>query len=148
MRQLSEGARGAEVGHLQRLLNVENTRNGAADPDLREDCTFGPRTRARLIQWQMAAGISPLGSTNDRTWHDLGHLTEIVHDVTLFPQPTGESCWSAAATMIFGDRSVGPGRATLTGPTARRGVNRGTVPHFIAADAANIETFLSGAGLT
>lgn len=147
MRQLSEGARGPEVGHLQRLLNMENTRNAMADTDLSEDCAFGPRTKARLERWQRAAGITPVGSCDARTWHDLGQLTEIDHPVTLFAQPTGESCWSAAATMIFGDRSVGPGRATLTGPAARTGVNRGTVPHFIAADAANIQTFLTGAGL-
>lgn len=147
MRQLAEGARGPEVGHLQRLLNVENTRNGAVDPDLAEDCAFGPRTRARLAAWQTAAGMTGTGVTDDRTWADLGHMHEIVHNVTLFPQPTGESCWSAAATMIFGDRSVGPGSARLTGPTARRGVNRGTAPHFIAADAPNIQTFLRDAGL-
>lgn len=35
------------------------------------------------------------------------------HPVRLFPQPTNMTCWSAAATMLFGDRSVGPGGARL-----------------------------------
>ena len=35
----------------------------------------------------------------------------IAHKVRLFPQPTDTSCWSAAATMLYGDRSVGPGPA-------------------------------------
>src|SRR5438876_6647892 len=37
----------------------------------------------------------------------------ISHRVTLFPQPTNMTCWSAAATMLFGNMSVGPGRASL-----------------------------------
>lgn len=41
---------------------------------------------------------------------------DIQHSITLFPQPTTMSCWSAAATMLFGNRSIGPGDATL-GPT-------------------------------
>jgi hypothetical protein len=39
----------------------------------------------------------------------------ISHYVTLFPQPTLGSCWSAAATMLFGDRSVGRGSAKIGG---------------------------------
>lgn len=35
----------------------------------------------------------------------------IYHNVTLFPQPTGYTCWSAATTMLFNDRSIGPGDA-------------------------------------
>ena len=147
MQQLHQGVRGPEVGHLQRLLNQANLENGLPDPDLSIDCVFGPRTRARLEQWQRANGITTLGTTDARTWHDLGQFTEIDHAVTLFPQPTGESCWSAAATMIFGDRSVGQGQAVLTGPASRTGVNQGTIPHFIAADAPNLQTFLTGAGL-
>ena len=48
MRNLTVGDRGPEVGYLQRLLNYENLMNGLAEPELREDCSFGPRTLARL----------------------------------------------------------------------------------------------------
>ena len=41
---------------------------------------------------------------------------DIRHVVTLYPQPTSMTCWSAAATMLFGDRCVGAGSA-VTGPT-------------------------------
>jgi papain like cysteine protease AvrRpt2 len=53
--------------------------------------------------------------------------TKISHRVVLFPQPTNMSCWSAAVTMLFGDRSVGPGRGTL-GPTG--GLQAQSVPAF------------------
>lgn len=55
-------------------------------------------------------------------------VINIQHPVTLFPQPTNMSCWSAAATMLFGDRSIGPGGAHLT----HGGLDN---------DEANVETF-------
>jgi peptidoglycan hydrolase-like protein with peptidoglycan-binding domain len=136
MRTLTVGARGPEVGHLQRLLNMENFRNAFADPDLREDCVFGSRTEARLNQFQMANHLPSSSSVDARCWHALGHLIEVDHPVELFPQPDSGTCWSAAATMLFGDRSVGPGRALLA------------ADHMLHADQANIQTFLTDAGLT
>ena len=57
-----------------------------------------------------------------------------MHNTHLFPQPTGMTCWSAAATMILGNMSVGPGHAH-TAP------NGGLRPNL-----ENIETFLRGLG--
>ena len=38
---------------------------------------------------------------------------DINHSVTIFPQPTNMTCWSAAATMLLGtSASIGQGRAT------------------------------------
>lgn len=59
----------------------------------------------------------------------------IRHNVTLFPQPTNMTCWSAAATMLFGDRSVGAGDATLS-PSG------GLQPSY-----ANIQRFARSHGL-
>lgn len=39
----------------------------------------------------------------------------LLHPVGLIPQSTATSCWAAAASMLFGDRSVGPGDARMTG---------------------------------
>ena len=39
--------------------------------------------------------------------HALGIAIDIDHRVTRFPQPTNMTCWSAAATMLFGNMSVG-----------------------------------------
>ncbi len=56
----------------------------------------------------------------------------ISHNVTLFPQPTNMTCWSAAATMLFGDRSVGPGTAS-TGPSGGLQNNYGNVQEFASS---------------
>jgi hypothetical protein len=62
-------------------------------------------------------------------------MLNIQHPVALFPQPTGMSCWSAAATMLFGDRSVGPGGARLGSSGGLEG------------DFANIQRFAAAHGL-
>jgi len=39
--------------------------------------------------------------------------TNIQHRITIFGQPTNMTCWSAALTMLFGNRfSAGPGQAS------------------------------------
>jgi Papain-like cysteine protease AvrRpt2 len=64
-----------------------------------------------------------------------GSLTERLHPVMRFGQPTGMSCWSAAATSILGNQSVGPGRATLL-PSGGLSMT----------DLPNMETFITGLG--
>ena len=59
----------------------------------------------------------------------------ISHHVKLFPQPNSMSCWSAAATMLFGDRSVGNGNANIDSDG------------FLMADKENIEKFAKSQGL-
>jgi len=56
----------------------------------------------------------------------------ITHPVKLFPQPTGMTCWSAAATMLFGDRSIGPGRAALD-PSGGLGTRYADIRQFAAS---------------
>lgn len=57
----------------------------------------------------------------------------IQHQITLYGQPTNMSCWSAATTMLLGNRfSAGPGLAAL-GPAG--GLN---------SDVKNIQTFAQG----
>lgn len=136
MRELHFGDRGAEVGYLQRLLNLENVYIANADAELREDCSFGPRTLARLNSHQHTMGLPPSDRVDARMWQQLGHLIAVEHAVELFPQPTDQSCWSAAATMLFGDRSVGAGNAAMSNG------------HFLDADPDNIRLFLREQGLT
>ncbi|MEZ4959585.1 MAG: papain-like cysteine protease family protein [Saprospiraceae bacterium] len=62
--------------------------------------------------------------------------TSINHIVTLFPQPTDMTCWSAATTMLFGDRSIGAG-------SAQAGENGG-----LKSDFDNIQVFAQAHGLT
>lgn len=129
MQTLSIGSHGADVMFLQRMLNKRG-----ASPYLTEDGSFGPRTQAGLKRFQESARLTPDGTAGSLTWTAFGRITEVRHRVTPFSQPTGMSCWSAAATIIFGDRSVGPGQATL-GSTGG-----------LLTDLPNIETFVRGLG--
>lgn len=130
MRTLTMGSHGADVMFLQCLLNKRN-----ANPRLVEDGAFGPRTRTAVVAFQQAARSPHAdGVVGPQTWGQLGPVTEHLHPVRLFGQPTDMTCWSAAATMILGNMSVGPGRAN-TGPSG--GLN---------PDLDNIETFLRGLG--
>jgi Papain-like cysteine protease AvrRpt2/Putative peptidoglycan binding domain len=112
VRVLQLDANGIEVMFLQRLLNKHG-----ADPYVREDADFGPRTMTALRAFQRANSIG--AAERDRvgaaTWRALGAVTEIRHTIRGFAQPTDTSCWSAAATMMLGtNQSVGNGRARLT----------------------------------
>lgn len=127
---LTIGSHGAEVTFLQRMLNKRG-----ANPYLAEDGSFGSNTRAALVAFQRTARLASAdGIAGPLTWQAFGRIAEIHHRVTPFGQPSDMSCWSAAATIIFGDRSVGPGRASLT--------NTGG----LGAGIDNVETFISGLG--
>jgi hypothetical protein len=122
------GATGADVMFLQCLLNKQG-----ANPLLTEDGAFGARTKAAVMAFQRSKPpLTPDGIVGVQTWNRFGVLTERLHNVQLRGQPTGSSCWSAAATMIVGNMSVGPGRATLE-PSGG-----------LSMPLENIETFLAG----
>jgi hypothetical protein len=111
METLHPGSRAISVPLLQRLLNKKGAR-----PALPEDGVFGPVSRAALMDFQRRERITADGVAGPTTWSRLGLKVDITHPVSLAPQPTGTSCWSAAATMILGsNQSVGPGSATLLG---------------------------------
>jgi hypothetical protein len=124
MEVLTQGSRALPVKLLQRLLNKKGAR-----PALTEDGLFGPRTRAAVVAFQQRERLVPDGVVGPRTWRQLGLATDITHPVRLFAQPTNMTCWSAAATMILGNMSVGPGGASL-------GADGGMTP-----TAQNIEQF-------
>lgn len=109
MEILRQGSRAIPVKLLQRLLN----KKGAA-PRLAEDGHFGPKSRGVLLAFQAREHIVQDGIAGPMTWSRLGLSIDITHPIRLFPQPTNMSCWSAAATMIVGNMSVGPGGASLS----------------------------------
>jgi hypothetical protein len=108
MEILHQGSRAIPVKLLQRLLN----KKGAA-PRLAEDGVFGPMTRAAVVAFQARERIGQDGFAGPATWSRLGLRIDVTHPVRLFGQPTNMTCWSAAATMIVGNMSVGPGNASL-----------------------------------
>ena len=129
METLQMGSRAIPVKLLQRLLNKKG-----ATPRLVEDGAFGPLTHAAVRAFQTRERIAQDGVAGPNTWSRLGITIDITHPVRLFGQPTGMTCWSAAATMIVGNMSVGPGSATLA-------PGGGMVP-----DADNIRRFGEGLG--
>ena len=131
MKILRQGPRGPHEKLLQRLLNLEHRKTV-----LKEDGIFGPRTNAEVNAFQSGKRLRPDGVVGPRTWRALNISVDIDHRVTLFPQPTNMTCWSAAATMLFGNMSVGSGGATV-GPRGGLGMWH-----------ANIQTFARAHGLT
>jgi hypothetical protein len=111
MNSLQQGSRNDQVKLLQRLLNKRKV----VAPALAEDGAFGPKTRAAVVAFQTVQRLPADGIVGSQTWGRLGIKFDITHNVRLFAQPTNVSCWSAAATMIVGNMSVGPGRAAIPG---------------------------------
>ncbi len=129
MEILHEGSRAAPVKLAQRLLN----KKGAA-PRLAEDGAFGPKTATAVRAFQAHEHLLQDGVVGPATWGRLGITIDITHAVRLFGQPTGMTCWSAAATMIVGNASIGPGAAAL-------GASGGLIP-----SPQNVEVFARGMG--
>ena len=131
METLHQGSRSEQVKLLQRLLNNEI----GPTPLLREDGAFGPKTLAALNDFKRAERLPPGDIVNQPVWQKLGIRYDITPNVTLFPQPTRMTCWSASATMVGGsNRSIGPGNAAL-------GATGGLAPN-----AQNVEVFARGLG--
>lgn len=121
MEILRSGSRGFKVQLLQRLLNKANRRTGgtggrSGPAALAEDGIFGPLTAAAVSAFKSRARLSPSDPVAGAgTWSRLGIVVEKEHPITLIGQPTSTSCWAAAAMMILGNQSVGPGSALLSG---------------------------------
>jgi hypothetical protein len=130
MDTLHQGSTDHQVKFLQRLLNKRRI----VTPPLKEDGVFGPKTKDAVTTFQSQQRLATDGVVGAMTWQRLGVRYDIAHPVRLFPQPTNMTCWSASATMILGNMSVGPGGALL----AQSG---GLTP-----TPANIEEFGRGLG--
>ncbi|MEM7024181.1 MAG: papain-like cysteine protease family protein [Pseudomonadota bacterium] len=116
---------------IQRLLNLRLR----PPTRLREDAIYGAKTDQVVRQFQEARTLRVDGIVGPNTWRALGSKIDASHRVTLFAQWTNMSCWSAAATMLFGNRSVGPGSATL-GPSGG-----------LRPSAQNVQQFANSHGL-
>ncbi|MCC6539155.1 MAG: peptidoglycan-binding protein [Bryobacterales bacterium] len=115
METLRRGSRGMKVEFLQRLLNKALRRDRAAGTALNEDGVFGPLTESAVRAFQgRHRPLAVDGAVGALSWTALGFRTEAEHrSVIQFGQPTNTSCWSAAATEILGNQSVGPGGASV-----------------------------------
>ena len=114
MRILRNGSRGHDVEYMQRLLVRADVRDRVESPFYGSDGIFGPQTEqaVRALQ-RRRPGLTVDGVVGPRTWTALGLRDHREHPIRRYGQPTGMTCWSAAATMILGSNmSVGQGSAT------------------------------------
>jgi hypothetical protein len=111
MRTIKKGSTGPEVGLLRRLLN----RKMVPSPRLPEANVFGPRYNGAMARidfgpamdtavrkFQSSRRLVPDGVVGPRTWGALGLTLDISRAVTLSSQPTDNTCYAAAATMVLG----------------------------------------------
>lgn len=99
MRTLRKGSRNADVMFLQLLIN-----KNLGARTLMEDGVFGQETYNELVRYQHSANISPAnGIVNESTWRSLKVFTERRHRVQLIGQPSTNSCWATAASMLSGN---------------------------------------------
>ena len=129
MRNLTQGTHGADVLFLQCLINKAEQASTVA-----EDGQFGPRTRTAVIRFQQRERLAGAGFVGHDTWARLGQVEERLHATRLVAQPTGMTCWSAAAAMVLHAPMPGAGGATID--------PGGGLDMAIS----NIETFLASLG--
>jgi len=113
---LRRGSQGLAVKILQRLLNKAKTREGISGTPLSVDGGFGALTESALYAFQKRhPGLVADKVAGNQTWRALGLRAEMIHTrVQLLAQSSAGNCWSAAASMILGNQSVGHGSAKLS----------------------------------
>jgi Papain-like cysteine protease AvrRpt2 len=139
MEYLRRNSKGYKVRLLQRLLNTAFATEAGLSSNKRAplelDGSFGGLTSDTLVAYKTRKKLYPNDAVAGiRTWTELGIVFEKEHDLKLYGQPDAMTCWSAAATMILGDRSIGPNGAALA-------ANNGMIP-----SKENIEVFAKSLG--
>jgi hypothetical protein len=135
MKTLKKGNTGPEVGLLRRLLNKKMRPSpnlpeanvfGARYNGAIATIDFGPKTDAAVRRFQRANSIKDDGIVGPITWGKLssrlrGLTIDIDGVVNLVSQPTNDTCYAAAASMVIG-------------PRAAMSFNPGPVPPGVQAD--------------
>jgi peptidoglycan hydrolase-like protein with peptidoglycan-binding domain len=130
MQTLKKGSTGPEVGLLRRLLNrrlvpspalpeanVFGARYNGAMPRI----DFGTQMDAAVKVFQRSKRLKDDGIVGPLTWRALGLTLDINRPVSPSSQPTGNTCYAAAATMVLG-------------PTGAKSFAPGPTPPGVAAD--------------
>ncbi len=95
---LRQGSRGFDVVVLQVQLNAKG-----AQPRLKVDGDFGPRTQAAVLAFQRQNRLSADGVAGPITQAALAQGLNIAsanHNLTHIPQPTPSTCWAASTAML------------------------------------------------
>jgi hypothetical protein len=108
------GDRKPEVTRLQQLLNAKLR----PSPNLKADGTFGQTTKAAVERFQNLNWLSKDGIVGQCVWSALEGRDKyvILHTITLVPQWTPATCWSAALSMLLGGgpACMSPGKANAS----------------------------------
>jgi hypothetical protein len=121
-RSLSQGCTGADVRQLQRLLNFHLP--WPWWPRLRDDGNFGPRTRAKVIEFQTVNDCaSPKGVVDPETLHALLDVRETRFYARLDPRKFPLDSEPPASAQNAGGGQVGQRTIQLQWPTAQLNVN-------------------------
>ena len=135
MQVLRKGSRHFQVKLLQSLLNKKKKQDGLGAPFLNPDGDFGGLTDSALYAFQKRHHLVADKIAGFNTWQASGLRIEMEHSwVQLIGQTTDMSCWSAAASMILGNMTVGPGSGSLS-PTGG-----------LITNAASLQAFAEGLG--
>ena len=123
MLTLKRGNTGPEVGLLRRLLNkkVKPSPNlpeanvfGAHYNGAMARIDFGPHMDAAVKAFQHSVGLKEDGIVTPVVWRALGLKIDISQPVNPASQPTSDTCYAGAATMVLGpsgSASFSPGPA-------------------------------------
>jgi len=124
MRTIKRGDSGPEVGLLRRLLN----RNVRPSPNIAETNIFGsryngavrndfgPQMEEAVKQLQTSRGMPPNGIVGPPVWNALGLTLDISRPVMPASQPTNNTCYAAAATMVIGPQASASFQVGATPP--------------------------------
>src|SRR5215469_13948430 len=111
MQTLKQGNTGPEVGLLRRLLNQklipcpnlpEANVFGARYNGAMARIDFGPHMDAAVRAFQRSKRLKDDGIVGPLTWAALGLTLDISRPVKPASQPTNDTCYAAAATMVLG----------------------------------------------
>ncbi len=121
MKTLRKGSTGSEVGLLRRMLN-QKMRPSPSLPEPRvfgaryngamAKINFGPKTDKAVRAFQRSKRIKDDGIVGRITWGRLGLTMDKNQIVKLESQPTNDTCYAAAASMVLrgrGGASFDPG---------------------------------------
>ena len=68
---LKQGTKGEQVKTLQRLLMALGYEMKSGKTTYKDDGSFGPATKAAVINFQKAEGIAATGVVDEATWNRL-----------------------------------------------------------------------------
>lgn len=137
MRTLTKGSTGPEVGLLRRLLNQKMVPSpnlpeanvfGARYNGAMSRIDFGPNMDTAVRAFQRSKRLKDDGIVGPLTWRALGSTLDINKAVNPSSQPTSDTCYAAAATMVLG-------------PGASMSFNPGPTPPGVAPDDHWAKTF-------